>query len=48
MPPNKRGSDESSGNETDESEPETVLWSDDSSTADIDDASAGDGDALVF
>ena len=32
--PNKRGSDESNGNETDESEPETVLWSDDSSTAD--------------
>ena len=34
---NKKGSDEIIGNETDESEPETVLWSDDSSTADTED-----------
>ena len=32
--PRKKGSDGSSGDATDESEPETVLWSDDSSTAD--------------
>ena len=35
--PNEKGSDEISGNETDESEPETVLFSDDSSTADTED-----------
>ena len=34
--PNRKGSDESSGDGTDDSEPETELWSPDSTTADTD------------